>query len=340
MTMIGLLFAAQLAFGRDFQLMTVSPGGDFWSVYGHTALVINDEVFGFGVFSFEQEDFFQSFINNNMRYEMGITSLDQEVYWAEREGRDLWLTPLHLSEDAKEEIVQHLRWHWKEENRAYHYDYFANNCATKIRDLINRAVSGELENASTQTERSYFDMTFPVKNHSLMNLGYALAYGQAAYLPRSTWELMAFPMQLKLAVENTGSPKWAGKVEGKSLNSEQQADFSWWQTHAALVVLVSVWLLFLGIKKSRNLAASCWVWLSRVLALLLLSLSLFTAHDMAAWNTQLLLFLPWFFVKVPTAWYLLLVSNVLWFPLAIWQGSDYIWPLAMINLWVIWLKRP
>ena len=174
--MIGLLWAAQFASARQFYLMTVEPGSEFWSVYGHTALVIDNQVYGFGVFSFEQEDFYQSFIRNEMTYMVGHTELSDEVYWAETDGRKLTLLPLNLSEEAQDDIMAYLRWHFKPENETYAYDYFLQNCATKIRDLLDRAMSGDLKKISSAQSGSYFAQTFPVENQSLMTFGLALGF--------------------------------------------------------------------------------------------------------------------------------------------------------------------
>ncbi len=335
LVLLGYWVHAQAAQDRDISLMTVSPGTEFWSVYGHTALVIDGHVYGFGVFSFEQSGFIQAFLQNKMRYEMGVTDLDFEAHWAEKEQRDLVLRPLHIEGKHQEALVAYLRWHWQPENRAYEYDYFFNNCATKIRDLLNQVTDGALKASSEAIGSSFFEQTFPVKNQSWMNLGLALGYGQSAYQTRSLWELMAFPEVLQKAVANEAMKPWVGTPVSVVSASQLQTPYHWFKTHAALLLWSLVWVVFLAWTRTRRWAAKIWSICSAFLAMVLLFLWMGTEHQVAAWNPQLLLFLPWFLISWRWGWWLVMSSTLLWVPISLLLGSDYVWPMALINLWVL-----
>lgn len=336
---MALLLASQSAQGRSIHLMTVSPGTEFWSVYGHTALVIDEHVYGFGVFSFEQSGFFQAFLKNQMHYEMGVTDLDFESYWAEKEQRDLFLQPLLIDKKQQDELIAYLRWHWQPENRTYAYDYFSNNCATKIRDLLNQATDGTLKASSQTMDSSFFEETFPVKNQSLMNLGLALGYGHAAYQPRSVWELMAFPEVLQKAMTQQAMQPFVGETTQLVAASDQQAVASWLKTHAALLIWTVAWVLFVLWPVTRQWAVRAWVVSSALLSVVLLGLWWGTDHHVAAWNINVLLFLPWLLVKLRWAGCLILFATLAWVPVSLWQGSTYIWPMALINVLMVLLGR-
>ncbi len=345
MLVIGLLCATQFALAKRFYLMTVEPGSEFWSVYGHTALVIDDSVFGFGVFSFEQEDFYQSFVRNEMTYEVGHTDIDNEILWATEDGRTLTLLPLQFSEAAEQEIIDYLRWHFKPENQSYAYDYFLQNCATKIRDIINKATQGQFKQQFDQKPvGSYFSQTFPVKKQSLMTLALAVAYGKAAYQPRSAWELMAFPEQLRQQMLDESMAPWRGALEMVVDFPAPQGWLVFIQTHWALTLVALFLVLGLSFNHSQKLTRQTWLSVQTVVGLVLIYLWFGTAHEMAAWNLQLLIFMPWALLslKFRVLRYLMAVAALLWFPLALWQGSWYVWPLALANFYLVyqWPKRP
>ncbi len=334
---LGLLLTAPLVLARDFYLMTVSPGTEFWSVYGHSALVIDDDVFGFGVFSFEQAGFLKSFIQNDMQYMIGLTSIEEEKYWAEIEQRDLTLTPLKFSQRAKNEIIQYLRWHLKPENQSYDYDYFFNNCATKIRDLLDQGTYGALKAESQSLSTSYFQQTFPVPNQSLMNFGLAAGYGHAAYQLRSDWALMAFPGKLQEAISIRAMDQWTGTPEKVVMAANKQSSNSWLKTHAALLIVSLCFFVGFCWQRSRLLMARFYICFLSLIGLILLYLWFGTAHQMAAWNVQLLLFCPWM-VLVPSYALIRLLTFccwLAWWPLVFWQGSWYLWPLMLLNGWVL-----
>ncbi|WP_154223623.1 DUF4105 domain-containing protein [Marinicella rhabdoformis] len=335
---LGLLWAAQVTSARQFYLMTVEPGTEFWSVYGHTALVIDDDVYGFGVFSFEQKDFYQSFARNEMTYMVGHTAVEDEVYWAEVEGRKMTMLPLNISVDAQNEIMAYLRWHFKPENQSYAYDYFLQNCATKIRDILDGAMDGELQaNFSNQGSGSYFSHTFPVNNQSLMTFGLAVAFGHAAYQPRTDWELMAFPMFLRHSLLQPGMSDWHGELEVKVNKSDADSWFQFLKTHLFLMLLTVLMLLCLGLKPVRKLTINVWLSVQSLVGVILLFLWFGTAHEMAAWNIQLLIFSPLAVaaIKFLQIRKVLWLFVILWVPLAIWQGSWYLWPLIVVNTWVL-----
>lgn len=340
--LIGLLWAAQLASARQFYLMTVEPGTEFWSVYGHTALVIDDGVFGFGVFSFEQEDFYQSFISNKMEYMVGYTEVDDEVYWAKADKRKLTLLPLNISDDAQQEVMTYLQWHFKPENQTYAYDYFLQNCATKIRDILNRAMLGELKaNQTAGGNGSYFSHTFPVKNQSMMTFGLAVAYGHMAYQQRSDWELMAFPMFLRESLLQSSMAEWRGELVTKVNQEDHVGLLQFIQTHLFLMLLTIFLLVGLGVRSFRRLIINLWWCVQSLIGFVLLFLWFGTAHEMAAWNVQLLLFSPLacLMIKFKNVSALLWLSVIFWWPLAVWQGSWYLWPLAVINILMLIMSQ-
>lgn len=341
--LLSLLFANRLQ-ASDFYLMTVSSGDEFWSAYGHTALVVNGDVYGFGFFSFGQDNLIQSVIQNNMRYFVDTTALDRELASAKAEKRALTLTPLNLTEQQKSTIKDYLGWHMLPQNRQYRYHYFQQNCATKIRDLFNRVSDGRLEKQMAKNSgQSYFDLTFPVKNLSIMNLGLALGYGLPAYRERTHWELSAFPKYFHKQLQQPTVQAW---LSGQDLPLTQVVNDSnnrqsWFKTHAALTILFIVWAVLFAISKTRNIVIVIWLSVQSLLGFGLLFLWFGTGHEIAAWNPNLLICFPLAFlaIKHRKMLYFTALSAVTWLIISLIFGFWYLFPLAIMNLMIYFNNR-
>lgn len=340
-----LLFADRLR-ASDFYLMTVSPGDEFWSAYGHTALVINRDVYGFGFFSFGQDDLVRSVIENNMRYSVDTTALASELATAEARQRSLILTPLKLTEQQKTSIVEYLDWHMLPQNRQYHYHYFQQNCATKIRDLLNQVSHGRLEKQLTENSGlSYFDLTFPVKNLSFMNLGLALGYGLPAYRQRTHWELSAFPEYFHRQLRQASVQSWLSGTDLPLTETTTRSNhwLVWFKTHAALLLLFALWSTLFALPKTRGMAVMGWLIIQSIIGFVLLFLWFGTAHEIARWNPNLLICFPLAFLafRHRSVLSFTALSAVAWIIGSLIFGFWYLFPLAVMNLMIYlnWQKQ-
>src|SRR3546814_9714104 len=67
-------------------------------------------------------------------------------YAAER--RWVYLQQLDLDAAQRRELIAYLEWNARPENAEYRYDYFIANCATRVRDALDRASGGEIGRAT------------------------------------------------------------------------------------------------------------------------------------------------------------------------------------------------
>ena len=56
--------------------------------------------------------------------------------------RSVWIQELDLPPGAELELQQFLEWNELPENRFYHYDYYRDNCSTRVRDALDRVIGG------------------------------------------------------------------------------------------------------------------------------------------------------------------------------------------------------
>lgn len=329
-----IVFSAKAA---DIKLITIGPGDEFWSAFGHTALTIDQQVYGFGYFSFEDEGLIQAFVSNEMMYDLGVSDLNEEFRLAQWQNRTFTVQDLVLSQDDKTTLIDYLKWHNLPENQTYPYDYFLNNCSTKIRDIINQVTHGQFKQLSMQlSDQSYFDLTFPAQNQSLMNLGLALAYGWPAYQNRTDWELMAFPVYLQNQTMLLGG-EFVKSTNTYYERKPESQFIRFLQTHAALIALTLILLLSIGVKLTRFFSINLWLIIQSFIGLVIFYFAVFSGHHVMSLNHNILLFSPFAFLALRYKWavYYLAISYVLWLLLAVILSAWYLIPMAVIQLIII-----
>ncbi len=125
-------------------LLTCTPGNELYSIFGHSAIRIidsnnvNDLVFNYGTFNFNDEEFYIKFIKGKLNYFVSVQQTEDFIYSYTAEGRGITEQILNLSEQEKNEIKYALIENLKEENKYYQYDFFYDNCTTRLRDIISK----------------------------------------------------------------------------------------------------------------------------------------------------------------------------------------------------------
>ena len=126
--------------------------------------------------------------------------LEQDLDYYRRAGRGVSIQWLDLDEAQKRKIHARLEFLAKPENARYRYDYFTNNCATQVRDVLDGALEGQLKRqmvASSlgNTYRSEsVRLAWPAK---WMALGFDLGMGRAGDKPLNRWQDGFIPMRLQ-----------------------------------------------------------------------------------------------------------------------------------------------
>jgi len=332
------LCLSMTAKSQTVRLITIGPGEAFWSVYGHTALAIDDQVYAFGYFNFAEDNLFKAFLLNDMNYSMGISELAEELYWAEQGQRQFTEQVLNLSPLAVQRLKRQLDQHYLPENRRYQYDYFSNNCATKIRDFLNQATDGRLyQHAKMTSSYSYADLTLPAYHQSAMRFGLAMGYGYQAYKKISYWQAMAFP----LAIREFVSHQMTDTVVSESvIYQPPSASWPFLKNHAFFLILLSVLILGWLIKPLRAYVVTTWFYLVSLMGVTLLLLWFVLPHPIADGNFNVLLANPLLFLAVlrkksQLMLMLLVLSQIVWLVFAWYWQAWYLWPLMIIHVFFL-----
>ena len=187
-------------------LMTMGPGKRVWERFGHNAIWIHDPVRGtdkaynYGLFDLRQENFVVRFLQGRMWYWMQGFPAQSYVELYRRANRSVWIQELDMPAPARRELQEFLEWNERPENRFYHYDYYRDNCSTRIRDALDRALGGRIQQSTgaLSTGKTYrFHTRRLTVNDPLVYTGLLLALGQPVDRPISAWEEMFLPLALR-----------------------------------------------------------------------------------------------------------------------------------------------
>lgn len=198
---------AGLADDPTVYLVTVGRGPAVWERFGHNLLWIHDpergidEAYNYGLFSFEQENFLLRFIRGEMLYWMaGEPNVSGLLSAYSRTGRRIEIQELDLAPEAVRELHEFLEWNELPENRFYGYDYYRDNCSTRVRDALDRVLDGRLEAWARAriTDASYRDQTLRLSDGLFwVSAGMHFGLGPSVDDPLSAWESMFIPMELR-----------------------------------------------------------------------------------------------------------------------------------------------
>jgi len=135
-----------------FSILTCTPGPDLYSLFGHSAIRFQDNingqmidwVYNYGTFEFD-DDFYWKFAMGKLDY---LLSKEDFPYFQQgyiMEGRGIYEQPLLMTSEEKVRLFDMLEENYLPQNRTYRYDFFYDNCSTRIRDIINSALNGKVE---------------------------------------------------------------------------------------------------------------------------------------------------------------------------------------------------
>ncbi|WP_425480676.1 DUF4105 domain-containing protein [Lysobacter silvisoli] len=288
---------------------TMQPGEIFWERFGHDALVVLDPGTGaaisynFGFFDPEEPDFVGRFMRNDMRYRLAALPFEQDLALYREEGRGVSIQWLDLDDDQARTLAASLAENAKPENAYYRYQYFDDNCSTRVRDAIDRALGGALRRQIEGRSRGNTLRGEAVRLASpapWMWLGFDIGLGAAADKPLPVWGEAYVPMRLAAAlreVKNTqGRPLVLSEQEilPHRIAPEPAETRRNWVRWAAFGVVLGLALAGLGRRRPRVLAAlalALWT-LCGILAALMLFIWFGTGHTYGWGNQNLLLFNP------------------------------------------------
>lgn len=303
-------------------IMMMQPGQIFWERFGHDSVLVVDPRSGdaisynFGFFDPGEPDFIARFVRGDMRYRLAAVPYADDLVLYREEGRGVHVLWLDLDDAQAREVATALAVNARPENAFYRYDYFKDNCSTRVRDAVDHALAGRLQRQVLGRSQglTWRDEALRLASPApWMWLGFDLGLGPAADQPMTLWEQAFVPRRLAdILVEarnDAGRPLVRGREDilPHRIAPEPQAHpLRWWLWGlwgvAAAIVIARVglrWPCMVG-----AIVMPFWL-LSGAIGALLLFLWFGTAHVMGWANHNLFLLNPLAWLALPGAWRLL-----------------------------------
>jgi len=204
-------------------LLTASPGEALYSAFGHSALWVSDpvmgidEVYNWGTFDFNAPNFYLNFIRGRLWYMLTVVPLQAFLWEYDYQGRSMHEQVLNLNAAEKEKIYEYLQYNRRPENVHYLYDFFYDNCATRIRDLVETYLSIDWgPDPHPHEERSFRHMVRPYVAHlPWISFGIDLVMGLPSDIAATPWHYMFLPDEMLIAFDQ------ARHADGRPLVTEQ-----------------------------------------------------------------------------------------------------------------------
>jgi uncharacterized protein DUF4105 len=197
--------------GISVYLLTIGQGDQVWERFGHNAIGIRDQrtksdiVFNWGLFDFAQPGFIPHFIRGEMVYWMGGFDAGPSIVEYITRNRAVTIQELNLTPNQRVALVEFIQWNARDANKFYRYDYFRDNCSTRVRDALDRVLHGAIRRATEPiiTAESYRDMSLRLMAEDpLTATGMDIGLGLPADRRITAWEEMFIPMRLRDRLRN------------------------------------------------------------------------------------------------------------------------------------------
>ena len=174
-------------------------GKAIYEHYGHVGIILEYDdgkkiLCDYGLFDSSDKGFVKNFIKGNMYYNFSVHGLTSWINHLETDKRSYRIYKLNLSKDQKRNIQNFIAYS-SDENSIYLYDFFKDNCSTRVRDLLNRVYDGDfsaffkdIKMGTWRTAIEYVERNYPFYE-AFYNIGFgcaqdkSISYYDAMFLP-------------------------------------------------------------------------------------------------------------------------------------------------------------
>ena len=288
-------------------LITCGPGTETYSIYGHSALRIVipqkeiDDVYNWGVFDFNTPNFAWKFAKGRLDYMLGVEPLQSFLQTYFFEQRFVYSQKINLTSEEIKELISLINVNLKPENVRYKYDFFYDDCSTRIRDLLEKSIGKKLlyplyedqENPTFREMVGKYQDPFP-----WLKFGIDLIMGSPGDKDASARDRMFLPIDMKYELDDTRIIR-DGKMIPLLQNPEVILDFNSPQVRqklftspvmifALLLVLMIILTGLLRNRKSNRIFDIIIYSVFSLLALLMIFFNFFTDHEQMRWNLNII----------------------------------------------------
>lgn len=313
-------FSAQAA--PRIGIATMQPGEIFFERFGHNAIIVDDPAhseplsYNFGFFNMGEAGFIGRFVKGDMRYYLAQLRWRDDLQHYLDTGRGVSIQWLDLAPAQAETMAAALAENAKPENARYRYEYFTDNCATRIRDAIDRALDGALKPQLVSRSQGNTFRSEAVRLASpaqWMWLGFDVGLGPSSDQPLSRWEDAYVPMRLAASLRDVKLPDGRPLIASEETVAPHRIapeppEFqrAWWRWLLAGLVIAALWSWGVQQKPRTSAAIALLFWaVAAMLGSVMLAVWLGTEHRFGWANHNLMLLSPLSWLLLPGGWRLM-----------------------------------
>ena len=189
----------------SLKIALIGPGTPLYFWWGHIGLLAEGELIGtsrfydWGIFDFNDDNFLYNFTMGDLIFYCAVSPADWHINYLVQDNRDIIFYTLDLDLETKLEILRFAENNILPENRRYNYHHFRDNCATRIRDILDMAVGGQFY-AELGNAPGRFTLREQLRRHTHQSpffdwfLNFLM--GQNIDVPITAWDDMFLPSEV------------------------------------------------------------------------------------------------------------------------------------------------
>ena len=299
-------------------VITVGPGSSLNDAFGHNAFRIKDPTlgldvtYGYGEYDFDAPYFYLKFAQGKLNYMISRIDFNRLYRFYVYQNRTMQEQVLNLSATEKQKLLDFLENNYRPENRRYLYDFFYDNCATRIRDVLESTSDSKI---NFNTPKDFEPKTFreliygQVDKNTWGSLGIDVALGSVIDQNATPYEHMFLPRYIYEFFENAtknGTESLVKSSHTLYTPKEQKASNEFLTSPLFVFCVLGfliIWLTFKDYKnqKRNKLLDGVLLGMTGIIGVLVLLLWLATDHTATAQNFNVLWAFPlnlWILFKV------------------------------------------
>lgn len=304
-------------------LITCSPGKEVYAKFGHTAIRVKDDVndidivFNYGIFDFNSHNFYLKFVKGETDYKLAAYDFIYFLPEYVERNSSVWEQELNLTIEEKRKLIELLLVNYEPQNRVYRYNFIYDNCSTRPRDIITKAINGKIEYQLIPEVKTFREWVREyVGKDTWVMFGIDMIFGKDSDRDASRKESMFLPevlmsqFQGAVVIESDKHNTHNLVSEYHTLNEEQPQQ----KENSPFIltpIVICVFLLIIGITLiffRHKLRKTCKIFDTAIFAIIGLIgimafyLTFLSLHPMVKDNFNLLWLNPFFFIAAIIQW--------------------------------------
>lgn len=283
-------------------LLTCTPGEELYSTFGHSAFRVVDStsmtdiVYNYGTFDFDDDGFYIKFVRGKLLYYVAAEYFKDFKNFYQSTNRGITEQVLNLTAAEKITIQQFLNNNLKEENKFYKYDFFFDNCTTRLRDILKKQHDSAFCRVAVMPAGSRFRQAIhqylDKNNKDWSKLGIDILLGKPCDGVMTAENMQFLPDNLMKSLDSSSHPMVLSSQDLYSISNEN-ANGSFF-TPMVVFSLLAIFIVLLGYTKNKYAQAFLRVFdvlfffLTGVLGIILIFMWFGTDHSMTKDNFNLL----------------------------------------------------